>query len=61
MKEELDKVYSIGFKNGQLEMKYKILKAINRDWSLVAIRKPLDVAVKIMKKISLLRLIKPKL
>jgi len=49
LKEGLDEVYSIGFKNGQIEMRNKILKCINRDWSLI---KHIDVMIKLMKKIN---------
>ncbi len=61
LKENLDEVYSVGFRNGQIEMKNKVLKAINRDWSLVTIKKPLDVAMKIMKKVNSLKLTKENL
>ncbi len=61
MKERLDEVYSIGFKNGQIAMKNKVLKAINRDWSLVVQETPFDIAMKIMKKVNSLKLVKPDL
>lgn len=51
----LDKVYAIGFKNGQIEMKNKVLKSINLDWSLV---RDAGLMVKLMKKISGLKLSK---
>lgn len=55
-KEQLDAVYSIGFKNGQIEMRNKVLKSINRDWSLI---RDADLLIKVMKKINKLRLSKP--
>lgn len=57
-KEQLDEVYSIGFKNGQIEMRNKVLKSINRDWSLIT---DMKLMVKVMKKINKLRLSKPTL
>ncbi len=57
-KRHLDEVYSIGFKNGQIEMRNKVLKSINRDWSLI---RDADLLIKVMKKINKLRLSKPKL
>jgi len=55
LKEAMDEVYAIGFKNGQIEMRNKILKSINRDWSLIP---HASVIVKVMKKINRLRLSK---
>jgi hypothetical protein len=55
IKQALDKVYSIGFKNGQIEMRNKVLKAINRDWSLIRYA---DLMVNLMKKINRLKLSK---
>ncbi len=55
IKKYLDEVYAVGFKNGQIEMRNKILKSINRDWSLVA---HVDVMVKLMKKINRIKLSK---
>lgn len=57
-KKHLDEIYSIGFRNGQIEMRNKVLKSINRDWSLLP-----DAAlmVKLMKKVNKLHLSKPKL
>lgn len=57
-KEDLDEAYSIGFRNGQIEMRNKVLKSINRDWSLLP---NADLVIKLMKKINKLRLSKPKL
>lgn len=55
LKAAMDEVYAIGFKNGQTEMKNKVLKKINRDWSLF---RPDDVktAIKIMKNVNKIRL-----
>ncbi len=58
LKQQLDEVYSVGFRNGQIEMRNNVLKAINRDWTLV---KDFALMVKIMKKINKLRLTKPNL
>lgn len=54
----LDKVYATGFKNGQIEMKSKVLKTINRDWKIMGMKDPVDVAMHFMKKINRLRLSK---
>jgi len=55
MEKALDEVYAIGFKNGQIEMRNKILKSINRDWSLIT---NADLMIKVMKKIQRLKLSK---
>jgi len=55
LKEGLDEVYAIGFKNGQIEMRNKILKYINRDYSLIT---NAELMIKLMKKISKLKLSK---
>lgn len=55
IKKGLDEVYAVGFKNGQIEMRNKILKSINRDWSLVM---HVDLMVKLMKKINRIKLSK---
>lgn len=52
LKAYLDKVYAIGFKNGQIEMKNKVLKKINRDWDLILIKKPMDLIMEILKKVN---------
>lgn len=57
-KKHLDEVYSVGFRNGQIEMRNKVLKSINRDWKLLP---NADLMVKVMKKINRLRLSQPKL
>lgn len=44
-----DKIYQVGFKNGQIEMRNKILKSINRNWSLIP---NADLMVKLMKNIN---------
>lgn len=55
VKKYLDEVYGIGFKNGQIEMRNKILKFMNRDYDLLP---NVDLMVKLMKKIDRLRLSK---
>ena len=37
LKRVMDKIYTTGFRNGRIDMKNKILKQINRDWSLLPI------------------------
>lgn len=51
-KKIVDEIYEIGVKNGGIEMKNKILKKINRDWTLVTIKKPMDLIIKILKIIN---------
>lgn len=58
-REVADKIYAVGFKNGQIEMKNKVLKKINRDWTLVTIKRPMELAMKILKMINKLPLSKP--
>ncbi len=55
LKKGLDDVYLMGFTNGQIEMRNKILKSINRDWKLV---KHFDLMVKLMRKINRIKLSK---
>lgn len=55
LKEAMDEVYAIGFKNGGIEMKNKILKKINRDFSLFINQKAGFVAVKILKMVAKLK------
>lgn len=57
-KDELDQVYALGYRHGQIEMRNKVLKYINRDWNLLP---HADVMIKVMKKIQALRLSNPKL
>ncbi len=57
-KKHLDAVYAVGFKNGQIETRNKVLKSLNRDWNLLP---NADLVIKLMKKINKLRLSKPKL
>ncbi len=54
----MDKIYSIGFKNGQICMKNKIMKFINRDWTLFP---DLEIVVKILKKINKIGISKSKI
>lgn len=55
IKKGMDEVYLVGFKNGQIEMRNKILKSINRDWSLII---HADLMIKLMKKINRMKLSK---
>ena len=50
--EMAEKVYAIGFKNGQIEMKNKVLIKINRDWDLVTIKRPMDFIMEILEKVN---------
>lgn len=52
LKEYLDEVYNIGFKNGCIEMKNKVLKTLNTDWKLFGTKVEVDLLVKILKKID---------
>lgn len=56
IKECLDQVYAVGFKNGQIEMKSKILKSLNRDWKLFGTFPEATLLIKILKKINRLKL-----
>lgn len=58
LKKNLDEVYAVGFKNGQIEMKNKVLMKINRDWKLVTIKQPMDLIMEILKKVNKIRLSK---
>lgn len=55
LKKGLDEVYAVGFRNGQIEMRNKILKSINRDWRLIP---NFVLMVSLMKKINRLKLSK---
>lgn len=55
LKEKLDEVYAIGFRNGRIDMKNKILKSLNRDWKLFHSVATVGLMVKILKKINRLR------
>lgn len=58
-KEIADKIYAVGFKNGQIEMKNKVLKTINRDWDLITIKRPMDLIMRVLKKVNKIRLSSP--
>lgn len=49
LKKAMDEIYAIGFRNGGIEMKNKILKRINRDFSLFTVQRAGAVTVKILK------------
>lgn len=42
-----DKIYKVGLKNGSILMKNKILKRLNRDWTL-----PVNLMIKVLKIIN---------
>ncbi len=52
---KLDEVYEVGFKNGRIDMKSKILKSLNRDWKLFTTVPEVSLLVKILKKINKLK------
>lgn len=53
MKEEqLERLYSLGIQHGSLEMKNKILKALNRDVKMFRTTQECDLLIKILKKID---------
>ncbi len=47
-----DEIYAVGFRNGQIDMKNRVLKKINRDWSLVTMTKPFEAPMRIMRMIN---------
>ncbi len=51
-KEIADKIYAVGFRNGQLEMRNKVLKRINRDRDLITIKSPMDLIMRILKTVN---------
>jgi len=55
LKKWADEIYAIGFKNGQIEMQNRVLKLINTDTSIMAIRNSVDVAMHFIKKIKKMR------
>lgn len=55
LKKGMDEVYAVGFKHGQIEMRNKILKSINRDYGLLP---HASLMLKLMKKINRLKLSK---
>ena len=56
-----DKIYTIGFRNGQVAMRNRVLQKINHDWTLVTIKPPMDLIMKILKNVSKIRINSPKL
>lgn len=50
--EQLEKLYSLGVQHGSLEMKNKILKALNKDVKLFTTTQECDLLIKILKKID---------
>lgn len=57
-KEILDKVYAVGFRNGQIEMQNEVLKTINRDFTLISLR-PIDLIMKVLKIVNEVKITKP--
>jgi len=51
-KEIADKIYKVGFRNGGIAMKSKILKKINRDWKLSTAKTSAGLIVEILKVIN---------
>ncbi len=58
LKEYMDKVYAIGFKNGQIEMRNRVLMKLNRDMNFWTSVKNADFLVTLLKKINKLPLTK---
>lgn len=52
LKEVTDQIYNVGFTNGGIEMKNKILKRINRDFTLAWKKESVDLVIKILKIIN---------
>ena len=55
LQQRMDEVYAIGFKNGQIEMQNRVLKLINTDLDIMAIRNSVDVAMHFIKRIKKMR------
>ncbi len=58
LKKYLDEVYAVGFKNGQIEMKNRVLMKLNRDVNFWTSVKSADFLVYLLKKINKLPLTK---
>ena len=58
LKEYMDKVYAVGFKNGQIEMKNRVLMKLNRDVNFWTSVRNADFLVTLLKKINKLPLTK---
>lgn len=56
-----DKIYAVGFRNGQIDMKNKVLKKINRDWTLITIKPPMDLIMKVLKMVNKIKIKRPRL
>lgn len=57
LKEYMDRVYAVGFRNGQIEMKNRVLMKLNRDIKLWIGGKA-DFMMELLKKINKLPLTK---
>jgi hypothetical protein len=58
LKKYLDKVYAVGFKNGQIEMRNRVLMKLNRDVNFWTSVKNADFLMTLLKKINKLPLTK---
>ena len=56
LKQGMDEVYSIGLKNGSIEMKNKIMKSLNRDWKLFRTTEEIRMLIKVLKKINKIKI-----
>jgi hypothetical protein len=52
IKKAMDEVYAVGFKNGGISMKNKILKRLNTDWKMFRTKPEMDILIKVLKKIN---------
>lgn len=50
-----DKIYAVGFKNGQIDMKNRVLMKLNRNWTIT----PIATLIKILKIVNKIRIIAP--
>lgn len=55
LKKSADKIYAMGYRNGQIEMKNRVLKLVNRDWTIVG-KSAVDTAMYFLKKINKARI-----
>ena len=58
LKKHLDEVYAIGFKNGQIEMKNRVLMKLNRDMNFWTSKNSADFLITLLKIINKLPLTK---
>lgn len=44
-----DQIYNTGFRNGQIDMKNKILRRVNHDWNLLKEHSSIGLMIKVLK------------